>query len=216
MLKKLMLLAMAVGALVAFSASAAQADEWYTHVEGQDVTVGLGPENAHEAEFTGELSSTALGGIVKSGDCEVHALVNVWNEESEDGSVTGTGEVTNFTITTNPPCPVTSSNPEIVPLPEGCVIEKATSEDFPWHVSVLPETGIAIGDENKPANFTNFYSGCTPPLPPSATAEGVATGTAVNGEGEVCIVFANAGDLSGALGPVTIDGEVCAPNLTLK
>ncbi|HEV7769991.1 MAG TPA: hypothetical protein VGO66_04935 [Solirubrobacterales bacterium] len=216
MLKKMMLLAGLALVAVAYMAPAmAQADEWYTHVDGKDVTVGIGTTNADTVNFTGTLSSTASGGAVQSGPCNVHADVDVWNEnfvnpETEEAYVTGTAEVTNFTITTH--CPVTSPFPII---PPGCTLEKASSKGFPWHVDVLANTGIAITG----ANFRNVYKGCAPTLPAEIEAKGTATGTAVNGENKVCLVFANSGDLETVAeppAPVTIDGEVCAPNLTLK
>ncbi|HEV7769994.1 MAG TPA: hypothetical protein VGO66_04950 [Solirubrobacterales bacterium] len=215
MLKKMMLLAGLALIAVAYMAPAmAQADEWYTNVAGNNVTLDIGTANAETVNFTGELSSTASGGAVKSGPCQVHADVDVWNETFEDPEtethyVTGTAKVTNFTITTH--CPVTSPLPII---PPGCTLSKATSEAFPWHVDVLANTGIAITG----ANFTNTYTGCAPTLPEKITAAGTATATSYNGVNRVCLVFANSGDLKTVPGgaAVTIDGEVCALNLTLK
>lgn len=206
-MKKLMLLAMAVGALVAFAVPAmASADKWVTDETGGG-SIGTTTETADEVEFTGALSSTS--GPVTSGPCEVHALVDVWNVNGTDA----TAEVTDFTITTR--CPVTSPLPII---PPGCELAEASSEGVPWHVDIDDETNVTITG----ANFTNVYDPlCTPPLPETATAEGDATGEFVNrttgGTTEGCIVFNNAGDLVTVPGgtPVTINGEVCAPHLTL-
>jgi hypothetical protein len=204
MLKKMMLLAGMALALVAFAAPAiAQADEWVTDDTGD--TIGNSTAEADEVEFTGSLASTS--GPVQSGPCQVHALVDVWNEEGS-----ATAEVTNFTITTH--CPVTSPLPII---PPGCTLAKASSEGFPWHTHINNETGVAITG----AHFKNTYAGCSPPLPESVTAVGTATGQFVNrttGETtEGCIVFNNSGDLQTVPGGgnVFIDGEVCAPHLTL-
>ena len=202
-LKKMLLLASMAFAAVAFMAPAvAQADEWYTDHPTEE-TIPLGIEK--EVEFTGELTSTSGG--LRSGPCVVHVVVDVWNEEFAGGKVTGTGEVTSVKITTEPHCETN------VP---GCGIEEAFSNtEPPWHFNVGPGTVIDI----EGANFTNIYTESCQAfgIPREVSAEGTLTGQAVNGEGEVCIVFNNSGHMTNLAGkPVTVDGEVCAPGLTLK
>ena len=202
-LKKMLLLASMAFAAVAFMAPAmAQADEWYTDHPTEE-TIPLGIEK--EVEFTGELNSTSGG--LRSGPCEVHVVVDVWNEEFAGGKVTGTGEVTLYEITTEPHCETN--------LP-GCGIEKTTSNtEVPWHFNVGPGTAIDIEGANVRYVYTEACQAFG--LPKEVEAKGTLTGQAVNGEGEVCIVFNNSGHMTNPLGnPWTLDGELCAANLTLK
>ena len=180
MLKKLTLLALAVGALVAFAAPAAANAEFT-------------PEGTYD--LTGSLSTTAAGGAFESGPCQVHAMITV--------DSTGHATVDTFTITT--PCPTS------VP---GCSAANVGSIGTPWTVD-NEGTEVTITE----AGLFNVYSGA------SCAFVGIPTGVPLAATGDAtgimnnethCIEFAESGDLEGALGPVTIDGEVCDATETLE
>jgi hypothetical protein len=197
----MMLLAMAVGALVAFAAPAAQADVWVTH----DSEVGETTETAHTVNFTGSLSSTK--GPVKI-TCAAAAHTKIWNV----GGTEATGEVLDLNLVD--PCTV-AVNVGGGTFVDVCEVEEATTEAFPWHVNVA--TG-ANGIDIEGANFTNKFKGClsTLGIPDGAKlgAAGTATGTWTNTGG--CIVFSESGDLKdGGGADVKIDGSVCNSSVTL-
>jgi hypothetical protein len=202
---------MTVAAITLMAPAGASAHEWYTHTEKSgEVTVGLDTENAVEVEFSGSLSTTVAGGAVQLGPCEVHANVAVWNRKFLGGGVEGTGEITSIESTMY--CPISSPLPII---PPGCTIKEASSGEFPWDITVTLVTELTITG----ANFSTRFTGCEPSLPPEIAVEGTATTVAVNGTEEVCLVFNNSGDLTTPPpggNPVTIDGEICAPGLTLS
>jgi hypothetical protein len=167
-------------------------DQWLTDGE----PVGSSTETSVSVEFSGSLSTTL--GPVQLGPCQVHALVDVWNV---DGTV-ATAEVTDLTITTH--CPITSPLPII---PPGCTMANASSQEFPWHLSLNVETKLDIAG----ANFRNTLSGCAPPLPPEFEIFGTLTGSASNKENKVCFTFTEAGDLETFTGAkVNLDGELCS------
>ena len=206
MLKKMMLLAMAVGALVAFAAPAAQADEWYTGEE----TIGTTTQTGDAVEFTGLLKFTLGNNTL--GPCLVHAQTILWNDNGN-----ATGEVVGFQITG--PCDVQVHPNAVFPTAFCSATPTAqVSAEEPWHVNIDGETGVQILG----ANFTNHFSaGCQSigfPSTITATAtEAGATAQAVNRvtgeEDELCLVFNESGHFNNG---VRIDGEVCAPGLTVS
>jgi hypothetical protein len=208
MLKKLTLLAMAVGALVVFAAPAmAQADEWYTTGAGPggtDLTIGPKGPNDDTVTLTGRLTSTTGGAAGVHVDCEVESKVTVWNEPS------ATAEVTEFNIFV----PTCETN-----IP-GCELENAEALNLSWHVD--PATG-ATATKITEAAFFNEFNGvnCETfghiPQHVEIVAEGTATGTWNNTGG--CIEFSEDGDMvlqAEPLTPVLLDGSICNANLTLK
>ena len=184
MFKKLTLLALAVGALVAFAVPAvASADTWT--INGQSLTT-----TPVAFDGTGEMSATTATplGTVRLGPCHVEVEGNIWNQP------TGHGEVEDFRI--NAPCPVSVGGKQI------CTIEEAGSGGFPWTIQVQAGTRIDISG----ANFTDvFNANC--PLGPGAGASGTATGTYSNATSG--IVFNEDGDMKTPTGGnVFLDGGV--------
>jgi hypothetical protein len=196
MLKKLTLLAMAVGALIAFAVPAtASALTWDTN----GVPIG-NEENADKVHFTGTLSSTK-GGLKIS--CDATANVNLWNNNGAHGLVT------ELLLTPHPTTTVGCTVAVFVSIPVGymditnCHVN-ATANGTPWTVTTSGTNSVTIDG----ANFTNEFvgTGCAEHLK-------IPSGTKVsdkgNAEGEVvgeCIVFNNSGTFEGGS---LIDGELC-------
>jgi hypothetical protein len=186
-IKKMLVLLGAAMALVAFAAPAmAQAEDKWS-IEG-------------ESELTGTLTSTS-GALAVT--CEVHAVVDFWNE------TTATAEVTSFVITAAT-CKTTVDK-------FGCTIKTAGPIGAPWHVDVATgEGGINITE----AGFFNEFTGTNCalvgiPAGVALPATGDATGTWNNATS--CIDFNESGDLVGVKGEVLLDGSVCASNgITLE
>jgi opacity protein-like surface antigen len=203
MMKKMLLLVGAAMALVAFSASAAQANQWYTDdvPGGEETLVGSTTASGDHLTLEGELATTNAAGTFRSGPCETEATVTLWNENGQ-----ATGEVTTFNIFG--PCGTS------VP---GCNINEAiTTTEFPWHIDVVGDAINITG-----AGFANKYNdGCTGlGIPPGVPLGGKGTATGEFNTTSHCIEFNRGGDLVGPLGEVFIDGEVCnvsGNTLTLK
>ena len=78
MLKKMMLLAAAVAALVAFAAPAsASASEWYHVTSGTHTTL---PENEKKTILFSGTARFTVPSVASSYTCVVHASVTIWNE----------------------------------------------------------------------------------------------------------------------------------------
>jgi hypothetical protein len=189
-LKKMLLLASAVMALVAFAApAAASADQWSTDPGG---LIG-GATEADHVTLTGNL--TATQGPFSLGACATTATAELWNE----GGV-ATGETISVHIATGPGCLVKAG---VTPI---CNIEEVVAGA--GHINT---SGTAIDIEE--AFFVDFLNeGCA--IGELAGAEGTLTGTWE--EGGHCIVFNNSGDLANEEGPVTVDGSLCNSSLTLS
>lgn len=199
MLKRMILLASALAALVAFvapAAASAAAPEWYT--DPGDVTLA-GQEEIH---IVGNLTSTAGFG---SGPCAVTFTGVAENENGMAGGAVTAGNINN-TESCNTSLP-------------GCT--------FIGHVNLngtnsWPITGVEItgepGIEIREATFTNTYSSfcqSTYGVPAEVSATGTATGivtTEPNQNGESCVTFDNHPDdmvVENTTTAVDIDGEVC-------
>jgi hypothetical protein len=204
MLKKMMLLAMAVGALVAFGAPAtASAGEWDTN----EVPIG-NEANADPIHFTGTLSWTKAG---LKFSCDATANVDLWNAGGA-----GHGRMNSLILSPDPT--PTDGCTVAVNVGGGTYVDvtechlKATANALPWTVTTSGNHATIDG-----FNFTNTFTGagCGQhlglPVDFSASDSGNATGVV---EGE-CIVFNNSGTfVSGSL----IDGFLCptdAPGLEL-
>ena len=201
MTKKMLLLVGAAMALVAFSASAAQANQWYTDEGETETIVGASTTEGDELSLEGELAWTNKAGTFRAGPCETTAEVTLWNENGQ-----ATGEVNNFEIFQ----PCNTSIP-------GCQVQEAiTSTPFPWHIDVFGDAVNITG-----ASFVNTYNdGCTAlGLPPGVPLGGKGTTTGEFNTESHCLEFNQAGDLVGPLGGTFIDGEICNEGentLTLK
>ena len=160
MFKKLTLLALALGALVAFAVPAvASADTWTAGGESVGSTIATGTAFDGTGEF-GFTTASPLG-TVKFGPCHAEVEGNIWNQP------TGHGGVEEFRI--NAPCPITIGGKQI------CSIEEAGSVGFPWTIQVQAGTRIDISG----ANVTQvFNANC--PLGPGFGFAGTATGTYSN------------------------------------
>ena len=193
MLKKLTLLAMAVGALIAFAApSMASAAEWKTN----GVAVGGTTATGDAVHFTGTLSSTK--GPVKI-SCNATANTILWNEGGN-----GVGEAT-LTLSADPVetgfCTVAVFNGTVYqPIP--CHVNpSATGANWP-----ISTEGTEVFIEE--ANFTNEFVG-----EPCLTILGIPSGTKISDKGTAegvvegeCIVFNNTGGFEGGS---KIDGSLC-------
>jgi hypothetical protein len=190
-LKKMLLLASAVMALVAFAApAAASADQW--HTDPGNVLVGGAAEPDH-VTLTGNLKATQGG--ISLGSCATTLTAELWNE-----SGVATGEAVSFTFATGPGCVVKAGETTI------CNIENIEAG-----VGHINTNGTAIDIENV-FFLQHFSEGCA--IGEEGGAFGTLTGTwEVGGH---CIVFSNSGDLQNERGPVTMDGVLCNAALTLN
>jgi hypothetical protein len=201
MIKKMLLLVGAAMALAAFSASVAQANQWYTAEGATETLLGSSTASGDELSLAGQLSTTNEAGTFRSGPCNITAEVTLWNEKGQ-----ATGEVTEFLIFQ--PCETN--------IP-GCKVEAAAaSTPLPWHIDVSGDALSITG-----AGFANKYNdGCTAlGLPPGVPLGGTGTATGTFNTTTHCIDFNKSGDLTGPLGKVFIDGTICnegANTLTLK
>jgi len=200
MFNKMMLLAMAVGALVAFAAPAtASASTWDT--EGVPI---VGEDEVH---FTGTLSSTK-GGLKIS--CNATANVDVWNDETLGAH----GEVTSLTLSPDPEgtdgCTVAVLTVAGYVDLTNCHVA-GTAENLPGWTVTTNGNHLTIDS----AAFVNRFTGagCLQHL---GIPEGFEVTDTGNAEGEVvggCIVFSNAGPF---VNGSRIDGQLCATgDLTL-
>lgn len=200
-IKKMMLLASALAALVAFAAPAAASAhlQWYTdpgdtllsgtadlHIVGNLSTSvpETGLENKScPVTFTGTASNSGPGGAA-------HGVI-------ESGSVSG-------------PCETNLSA-------FGCNVESVTLNFGANGWTVTTETPDHVIIDN--VTFTNHYSEACGAfeIPPAVPAAGSVEGTLTpepNANNEDCVVFEEAGGmavetLSGPGPAVTLDGEVC-------
>jgi hypothetical protein len=205
MLKKMMLLAMAVGALIALAgpatASASPELEWETG----ETTIGSTTASGDEVHFTGTLTSTK--GALKI-SCEATANVRLWN----DPTLGAHGEVNSLTLTSDPVgtagCTVAVNTGSGYVDVANCHVD-ASTKGYPWTVTTsVSGANHHVTIDN--AQFTNKFTGagCATIGIPNNTEvsdSGNATGVATsNGD---CINFSNAGTF---VGGSTIDGELCA------
>jgi hypothetical protein len=190
-LKKMLLLASAVMALVAFAApAAASADQW--HTDPGNVLIGGATEPDH-ATLTGNLTFTQ--GPISFGACATTATADLWNE----GGV-ATGETISVAITPGPGCVVKVGGTTI------CNIE-----EFTVGTGHINTSGTAIEIE-KAFFIYELSGGC--PLAELAGASGTLTGTWE--EGGHCLVFNNSGGLKNPNGEFKVDGTLCNSSLTLN
>jgi hypothetical protein len=189
-LKKMLLLASAVMALVAFAApAAASADQWYTD-PGEVLIGGSGAKD--DVTLTANLTFTQ--GSISVGACVASITAELWNA----GGV-ATGETIGIWIAPGPGCVVKVGGTPI------CNIENV--EIGAGHVNT---SGAAIDIESV-FFFDKFSEGCA--IGQEGGAEGTLTGTWE--AGGHCIVFNEDGDLQNESGEVTVDGTLCNPALTL-
>ena len=204
MLKKMMLLAMALGALVAFAVpAAASASTWDTFEE----PVGESTAEGDEVHFSGTLSSTKSGLKIS---CDATANTVLWNDP-EQGAV---GEATLSLLnhheeTVGCTVAVNVGGGTYADI-NGCHVTPSSSGEN-WTITTSGDTVAIEG-----ANFVNQFSGCTSiGIPDGAKAEasGTATGTVTTKagfEGRECIVFNESGDMEDASHvAVLIDGYLC-------
>jgi hypothetical protein len=199
MLKKMMLLAMAVGALVAFAAPA-QADDWYL----DEVKIGEGEESKETVSFTGTM--TTIKGPVRT-VCAVHTDTTIWNIFIGAFSWIDEDEKT-------APCTV-AVNVGGGTYVDVCEVDEVITEGFPWNVNIATGTN---GIDIEGYNFSHKFKGCLSTLGiPDGTklgAAGTLTGTWNNTGG--CMEFNNSGDLKDPGGnPVTVSGSICNSSVTL-
>ncbi len=195
-IKKMLMFASAIAALVAFAVPAvASAAEWYVD-PGGNVANKTTLNADTNVTGTGRLSFTAGG--LESGPCNVDFAATITNMGGNAKAV-----INSFTITT--PCPTNLSF-------LGCEVESAsnnTEEGAEWGVSTEGDTATIEG-----VSFTNHYNSACQGLgvPAEATAEGNAVGEIETGTG--CIKFENAGELESAvIGPGELNGQVCIGNM---
>jgi hypothetical protein len=204
MIKKMMLLAMAVGALLAFGAPAtASAGTWDTN------GIPLGNEaSADSVHFTGTLSSTKSGLKIS---CDATVIVDLWNT----GGV-GHGRVTSLALTSDPT--PTSGCTVGVNVGGGTYVDvtechvNAAAKGLVW---TFTTSGNHVTIDS--ANFTNKFSGagCQQHLGIPNNTEVSDFGNATGVVESECIVFNNSGTF---VGGSTIDGLLCpinAPGLEL-
>jgi hypothetical protein len=196
--KKMMLLASALAALVAFAAPAAASAhlEWYVTETPEDVTL-TGEQALHvEGELLTSVGAPAPFGV-NQGPCQFTFTGTAFNgaEGAEAEIETGSS-----TVSPTNPCPSGFG--------AACSIENVGFGGFPWHVSTETPDTVIIEE----AEYTNTYSpGCTA-LPHEVTASGSLEGeltTVRNANGEDCINFVNAGPLFASTTPLYVNGEVC-------
>lgn len=199
MIKKMMLLAMAVGALVAFAApSMASAEEWATNGTPLGGTTNTGDP----IHFTGTLSSTKGAAKIS---CNATANATLWNAGGK-----GTGEAT-LTLSEDPVgtggCTVAVNFGGGYVDITNCHVEPRAN-GVNWTVTTKGETEVDIDN----VSFTNTFrgTGCINIGIPSGTEitdTGVAEGAfEINEEGEACLAFSNGGTFAGGS---KIDGSVC-------
>jgi hypothetical protein len=195
MLKKMMLLAMAVGALAAFAApSMVSANEWYTGEE----TIGNSTESGDAVHFTGKMTLTRSG---LRFICNATSNVVLWNEA---GAAVGEAS-----LTLAGPCTVEAL--VIVPTTwvhiNGCSVNPSTSGEN-WPIST---SGSVVAIEE--SNYEIEFQGCGVLGIPNGSK--ISDGGTMTGvvEGE-CLVFAGAGDLPNTV----VDGFICPtfPGLGLR
>lgn len=212
-IKKLVLLASALAAMVAFAVpavSSATVPQWYDHNTGSE-PLEEGEERPLHIE--GSLSSKTIAGPT-SGPCNV-----TFTGVAENVAGMAAGRVTNGNINGTAAC--------AVPAIPGCTFEGHVNFAKPWPitgVSVTNQTGIEI----KEATFTNTYNAVCQAagLPATVNASGTATGilTANSVNGESCATFnGHKDDMFVEVGgnptatEVDIGGNVCVTKpLTLK
>jgi len=205
MLKKMMLLAMAVGALVAFAAPAtASASPNLSWETGSNV-LGSTKATGDAVTFTGTLTSTK--GALKI-SCNASSVVDLWN----DPTLGAHGEVTSLSLTADPVgtagCTVAANLGSGYVDIANCHVDGSTS-NFPWTVT----TGVSGANHHvtiDKAKFTNKFTGAgcaTIGIPNNFEVSDEGNATGVVGSGGDCIVFNNSGTFTGGS---TIDGEICA------
>lgn len=192
--KRVLLLAVSVMALVAFSvpaAAQANAPEWLT--EGVAITE---PEELHIVGELGSLSSTGL----TNGPCEVTLEGVAENTNGMAGGNIEGGAV-------NTPCPTNKAN---------CEVSSFTLNiGAGWNVTGATVTG-GEGFEIKNASYTKHFNSaanCGLPIT-SVTATGTITGTIEEG----CLSFEGHKDEMNAFGglvKVDLEGTFCDTHLTL-
>lgn len=213
MLKKLTLLAMAVGALIAFAAPATASASpdlfWETGSDALGGTTATGDE----VHFTGTLSSTK--GALKI-SCEATANVRLWN----DGTLGAHGEVNSLTLTADPVgtsgCTVAvtvAGPPHVYVDVTNCHVNATagfnTASKF-WTVTTSSNgTNHLVKIDH--AEFTNEFvgAGCLQHLgiPSGFKVSDTGDAEGVAGSNGDCIVFNNSGTF---VGGSTIDGSLCA------
>jgi hypothetical protein len=209
MIKKMMLLATAVGVCIAFAAPAGASASpdlvWETGQQTLGLSTGGGDQVVH---FTGTLSLTK--GALKI-SCNATANATLWN----DPTLGAHGEVNSLTFSPDPigthGCTVAVFISGWVDIPNCHVETTAQFNTNPaiWTVTTS-STGVAHDVTLDHAEFTNVFTGT------GCSSIGIPSGTKVSDTGDAegvagsngdCIVFNNSGTFTGGS---TIDGELCA------
>lgn len=190
MIKKMMLLAIAVAAVAAFAAPAsALAGTHWIH-EGSTVS-------SFEEDYTGFASFDVNAFPGTSFGCVVHVHLSATQDTTP---TTATGTITSFEVTTNT-CEGTG-------LLTGCELENDTSNTN-WHV-VATATDLDITKTGGEIEINNSYkAGCAVAASTVKFASITATPTP-NIEEVECLDLSGSG--SSALGAVAATGELCAYN----
>ena len=197
-IKKMVLLASALAALVAFAAPAAASAhlEWYVSAEPEDVTL-TSPAEAH---FVGELQTSVPASGLVNEFCPVTFAGAASNNANGAHAFITEGSV-------ETPCPTNLSA-------FGCEVEEVTFNfgENGWTLTTTTPDIVEIHE----VTFTNVY---TPPcanfgVPHEVSAKGTVTGTLTNEvgpKGEDCVDFNEEGGLkleaNGA--NVRLEGQVC-------
>jgi hypothetical protein len=164
MLKKMMLLAMAVGVLVAFAApTVASAHNWTSG--GAKLEKGATASETYEGVLSFTTPAPPLP-VESSFGCEVTVAVEV----TGTGGGTGHGEVTEFNPTTAS-CAGTG-------VFKGCTLANDVSNP-PWDVDILA-TNLRV---NGPVTITNTYAAGCPAGAGSELTFGPIAGATTNGGG---------------------------------
>jgi hypothetical protein len=199
-IKKMMMLAMSLAALVAFAAPAAASAhlQWY---ESGEPDVLLGGEA--ELHVVGELSTSVPEKGLVNELCPVTFTGTASNTGPEGAAH---GLLTSGNVNHEEECKTNLSF-------AGCNISKATLNfTNGWTLTTATPDHVIIDN----ATFTNFYSEACKAfgVPPIVPASGSVEGTLTNGagpNGEDCISFEESTGLAieGGGPAVTLDGEVC-------
>jgi hypothetical protein len=198
MIKKMMLLAVSVGALVAFAVPATASANLQWHTSNGGVTTPVGDSTAKDrVHFEGVLTATPGGaaGPVET-TCGVTAVVDVWNANGVP-----TGSVISVTLL------APAAGCHLVVKANGFTCSITSGTAFGGAVSADTEGNISIAG----AGFTNKLEGC--PVTKETGAAGTLTGV-YNNETS-CIDFEESGDLFAGATPVLIDGSLCETTGTL-
>jgi len=202
-IKKMMMLAMSLAALVAFAAPAAASAhlEWYESATPEDVTL----EGEAELHIVGALETSVPSTGLVNVSCPVTFSGTASNSGPEGAAH---GAITEGSVNEGGECATNLSF-------AGCNITKVSLNfgEKGWTLTSATPDHVIIDD----ATFVNHYNsvcqnvfGLPSTVPATGTVEGTLTNNA-GPNGEDCVSFEEAGGLAveGGGPAVILDGEVC-------